>query len=218
MSINNKKLSINSLSDELLIEKFIHTNENIYLMVLHRRYLTWSKGIGKKYLNDKNFYSEVIADVFLKFLEKVNHEKLKPTSVKNYLYNCLKNECIRKNQKEVKKRKLLQLYDQSNQCNIAAEMESVYRELFTPELVDTAFLVIQKMKPLQRRSIELFYFENKGYEDITKILELSHNQVKSHIQNGRRKLKKGLKDKRHQSNDLLLVPSLYHYKTFSKST
>ena len=41
----------------------------------------------------------------------------------------------------------------------------------------------------QRKSIELFYFENKSYLDIVDLTGFALEKVKSYIQNGKRNLK-----------------------------
>ena len=44
----------------------------------------------------------------------------------------------------------------------------------------------------QRRCLELFYLEEKSYQEIVAATGLAVNQVKSHLQNGRRMLKRSL--------------------------
>jgi RNA polymerase sigma-70 factor (ECF subfamily) len=49
--------------------------------------------------------------------------------------------------------------------------------------------LIAKLKPEQKKSIELFFLEGKSYLEIADDLKLSLMQVKSAIQNGKRMLK-----------------------------
>ncbi|MES2691748.1 MAG: sigma factor-like helix-turn-helix DNA-binding protein, partial [Bacteroidota bacterium] len=53
--------------------------------------------------------------------------------------------------------------------------------------------------------IELFYLKLKSYEEIATLTGYSQNEVKSHIQNGRRNLKLALNDKGIILGGLLLV-------------
>lgn len=48
---------------------------------------------------------------------------------------------------------------------------------------------LQKLNFGQRRCFCLFYINRLSYNDIAKLTGLSHNQVRSHIQNARRRLK-----------------------------
>ena len=60
----------------------------------------------------------------------------------------------------------------------------------TNEKLETALNnCIEKLKAEQKKCIRLFYFENKCYRDIAKLLKLEEKKVKSFIQNGKRNLK-----------------------------
>jgi len=50
-------------------------------------------------------------------------------------------------------------------------------------------LALQELNGEQRKCIELFYLKNKSYNEIIDITGYSNNEVKSHIQNGKRNLK-----------------------------
>ncbi|MFQ5652297.1 MAG: RNA polymerase sigma factor [bacterium] len=49
--------------------------------------------------------------------------------------------------------------------------------------------VLKGLKPAQRRCFCLFYLHDLSYREITKLTGYSFDQVRSHIQNGRRKFK-----------------------------
>jgi RNA polymerase sigma factor (sigma-70 family) len=51
-------------------------------------------------------------------------------------------------------------------------------------------LALNQLPDEQRRCLELFYLEEKSYQEITALTGLAVNQVKSHLQNGRRMLKR----------------------------
>lgn len=48
---------------------------------------------------------------------------------------------------------------------------------------------IEKLNPEQKICIDLFYLKKYCYQDVSKITGYSLNEVKSHIQNGKRNLK-----------------------------
>jgi RNA polymerase sigma-70 factor (ECF subfamily) len=48
---------------------------------------------------------------------------------------------------------------------------------------------IKELKPEQKICIELFYLQEKSYEDVAKMTGFSMKEVKSYIQNGKRNLK-----------------------------
>jgi len=64
-------------------------------------------------------------------------------------------------------------------------MESEYLNRLNRERVGEA---IKKLKPEQEACIRLFYLKNFTYQEIVTATGFSTNQVKSHLQNGKRKL------------------------------
>lgn len=48
---------------------------------------------------------------------------------------------------------------------------------------------IELLNSDQKQCIQLFYLKNKSYNEIIEITGFSNNEVKSHIQNGKRNLK-----------------------------
>jgi len=48
---------------------------------------------------------------------------------------------------------------------------------------------MEKLNPVQKQSIDLFYLKEKCYKEITELTGFSLNDVKSYIQNGKRNLK-----------------------------
>lgn len=59
-----------------------------------------------------------------------------------------------------------------------------------PEAMDDRLQeCLQKLRLQQRQCIELFYFEELCYQDISLQLKLDLKKVKSYIQNGKRNLK-----------------------------
>lgn len=54
---------------------------------------------------------------------------------------------------------------------------------------------LPKLKENQRLCVELFYLNDKSYQDIANQTGFTLNEVKSYIQNGKRNLKLLLEDK-----------------------
>ena len=55
-------------------------------------------------------------------------------------------------------------------------------------------IALEQLNTQQRTSIHLFYLQDKSYKEITDITGMNLNEVKSHIQNGKRNLKTLLKN------------------------
>ena len=59
----------------------------------------------------------------------------------------------------------------------------------TEEVLESINTHLESLKLEQKQCLSLFYYEKKSYEEITTITGYTYNQVKSHIQNGKRNLK-----------------------------
>ena len=57
------------------------------------------------------------------------------------------------------------------------------------EQLDRLQFCMEQLQDEQKKSVQLFYLENKCYNEITEITGLEWNKVRSLIQNGRRNLK-----------------------------
>ena len=62
-------------------------------------------------------------------------------------------------------------------------------------------LALSQLPPEQRRCLELFYQEEKSYQEIVALTGLALNLVKSHLQNGRRMLKRTLSKELRMRNE-----------------
>ena len=65
----------------------------------------------------------------------------------------------------------------------------IFEDLISDETVDFDRLLSQ-LNQAQKQCIELFYFEKKSYKEIAELNGFDLKQVKSHIQNGKKRLKK----------------------------
>ena len=59
---------------------------------------------------------------------------------------------------------------------------------------------LEKLKKEQQECIQLFYYENKCYQEISDLLKLEQKKVKSYIQNGKRNLKICLEQHKEEIN------------------
>ena len=62
-------------------------------------------------------------------------------------------------------------------------------------------LGLSQLPPDQRRCLELFYLEEKSYQEVVDATGLALNLVKSHLQNGRRMLKRTLHKELRMNNE-----------------
>ena len=175
----------NSTDDEL-IAIFRKNGSSQVLGILYERYGHIVMGTCMKYLKNQMDSEDVVMKIFEELGQKLNRFEI--TYFKSWLYQLTRNECLmilRKKNYEVSDELLMQLqegYDHTVEIN-----EKETRILLLED-------ILKELKEEQRKCLELFYLQDKSYEQIAMLLSIDIKQVKSAIQNGKRNLKLKLEE------------------------
>ena len=111
-------------------------------------------------------------------------------SFKAWLHTVTKNHCLMILRKKKSHGFENSAYTDSSLAVV--EMESLWHPESGPEKerqLQELEAAIQQLNEGQRQCIELFYLQEKSYQEVTDITGYSMLQVKSYIQNGKRNLK-----------------------------
>ncbi len=177
------------LSDEELIVMIKKAKSQEFAASLFSRYVEMIYGIGLKYFKDSEKSKDMTMDLYPKFVSKIKNHEIK--HFKSWLYVLVKNQCLEKLRKE--KREGEKFLDFKN-----VQSEDVFHPI-QEDMKEKAFNdlddCIQNLEKSQKQCVKLFYLEKKSYVEITKMLDLDWNKVRSLIQNGRRNLKNCLANK-----------------------
>jgi RNA polymerase sigma factor (sigma-70 family) len=183
-----QKQKIRALSDEKLIESYKRENKNIYLGELFERYIRFVFLVCMKYLKNEELSKDMAMQVFEKLTEDLRRFEVK--NFKSWLHVIVKNTCF------MQLRSDKHLIDRSlNFENDAIKNMEINHELHPNGIDNHEIRLEQLQKALhalnadQKQCIELFYLKEKSYKDVADITGYTLNQVKSHIQNGKRNLK-----------------------------
>ncbi|MBI9062891.1 MAG: sigma-70 family RNA polymerase sigma factor [Marinilabiliaceae bacterium] len=175
-------------NDEQLIEAFQSTGDLDILGRLYQRYMHLVYGVCLKYLKNREDAQDAVMAIF----EKLSRELMdKEVDVfKPWLYVVSKNYCLM----QLRHQKSVQQKEKEFQNTEILFMENPSMAHLTdewePEAMDDRLQeCLKKLRLQQRQCIELFYFEELCYQDISQQLKLDLKKVKSYIQNGKRNLK-----------------------------
>ncbi len=173
-------------TDMELVEKFKNSHDSRYLGELYQRYLHLVYGICLKYLKNSDDSKDAVMEVFEKLLVELKRHEI--TYFKGWLHELVRNHCLVRLRKNVVQNK-----------HEAKFLHESFMENDDNEHLDVEIQQAMKMNSLQdalktlgveqRSCIELFYYQNKSYQEIAEQTGFSLAQVKSYIQNGRRNLK-----------------------------
>nr|WP_321453398.1 sigma-70 family RNA polymerase sigma factor [uncultured Carboxylicivirga sp.] len=179
---------IKPLSDDQLIQKFVDTQNSDFLGQLYERYMHLVYGLCLKYLKNKQDAQDAVIGIF----EKINKEILTKeiNDFKPWLYVVAKNYCLMQLRKEQSSRKKALEYEKSELLFMENEQEMHPVNDWEPNELDLRLKeCLERLKDKQRSCIELFYFKELCYKEISEKLTLDVKKVKSYIQNGKRNLK-----------------------------
>ena len=145
--------------------------------------MTLVYGLCLKYLKDEDQSKDAVMQIFEELVKKLRIHEV--TNLKNWLYSLARNHC------------LMMLRSAGKQQFVSIDDNFVESETLLHQDIDETresnFALMDKcMQTLaeeQRKSIRLFYLEQKCYSEVAEITGFDMNKVKSYIQNGKRNLK-----------------------------
>jgi len=174
-----------SLSDAELVKMYKDKSSSAIIGELYTRYGHLVMGTSMKYLKNKANAEDLTMQVFEQLPKKISSHNIQ--RFKSWLYMVTKNECLMLLRKKGHlTTEIMKELESSNELHLKEEKEVQLN------LLEQA---ITKLKDEQRQCIELFYLEQKSYQEIVSELKMDIKKVKSAIQNGKRNLKINLETK-----------------------
>lgn len=206
---------IKNCSDSELVQKFRETRDNSIIGELFQRYTHLVFGVCMKYLKDEDEAKDGVMQIFEKLLTDLHKHNVE--NFKGWLYMVAKNHCMmyfRSKKIHIElPRDLSNDFSDDHSEDGVAPLSSDNREGWERSsgvggevavelasdlhhngedkekqltLMESA---IKELKEEQKICIELFYLQEKSYEEVAKMTGYSMKEVKSYIQNGKRNLK-----------------------------
>ncbi|MEO0471871.1 MAG: sigma-70 family RNA polymerase sigma factor [Bacteroidota bacterium] len=185
-----KKTNIKEMSDELLVSKYQETADGIYVGELFERYTHLVYLVCMKYLKNPMEAEDLSMQVFEKLLKDLG--KYEVRKFKPWLHTVVKNQCLihldkakRKRNKEddVRENELGRM-ESDGDMHLPSEAEMRESDILQMEAA------MKLLNDQQRTCLELFYLQEKSYQEVSDATGYTMKQVKSYIQNGKRNLKK----------------------------
>lgn len=172
-----------SLTDEALLVQFKKNHDQQVLAHLYLRYTELVYGVCLKYLKEAESAKDAVMNIYHELLTKLQTHEV--DNFKSWLYVVAKNHCLMQLRKD-KKMLTVEFTPTVMQSEDFAHLDSVLEK--ENELKKLEFC-IELLPGEQKHSIQLFYLENKCYNEIVEQTGYDWNKVRSLIQNGRRNLK-----------------------------
>lgn len=182
------KKNIKKLTDEQLVEKIIKEDKQLFSRLIERyekkilRYVFYLTG-------EKEESQDIAQNIFIKaFINLKSFNKSFKFS--SWFFRIAHNEAVN----FLKKKKYNLSFDEKI-LKIEDE-KKVDEELFKKDLEKTVKKCLKKLPILYKEVIDLFYFENLSYEEISDILKIPPGTVAIRLSRAKKFLKKICQDKK----------------------
>lgn len=182
------KYNLNNLSDIELVAQYKHSGNNALVGELYKRYTHLIMGVCMKYLKNEEDAQDASILIFEKLLTDL--KKYEIQQFKAWLHSVCKTYCL----KQLRSGKVKQKHKMEMEMDFTTLMENDYElHLYKDNEKEMHLTYMEEcMKGLndeQRLCVELFFLQEKSYIEVTEVTNFTLNNVKSHIQNGKRNLK-----------------------------
>lgn len=166
-----------------MLDDFKSTGDQEALATLYLRYSDLLYGTCLKYLEDSEEAKDAVMNIYQELLRKLPGQEV--SNFKSWVYVVAKNYCLMQLRKA--KRNLTVNLDGANvQSGDFSHLDDVLNKEAEFKRLEQC---MEALSDEQKKSIQLFYYQNKCYNEIAEETGLEWNKVRSLIQNGRRNLK-----------------------------
>lgn len=178
-----KNIPSNSAPDIELVQLYKSSKDLSVLSELYQRYMDLVYGVCLNYFKDPEDAKDAVLNIFEELVAKLH--KYEVSNFKGWLYQLAKNHCLmilRSNKKFSKVQSDVSLMQNEETVHLNAVLEK-------EEHFKTLQFCLGQLVTEQKKVLELFYMEQKCYNEIVAVTGIEWNKVRSFIQNGKRNLK-----------------------------
>ena len=174
-------------SDEELLKHYKKSGNKELFADLFKKHVSVVYGTCLFYLQDKDEAQDATMQLFEKLLLDINNREI--DNFKGWLSFVIRNHCISIIRKNKSQNKNIKSYYEFEYEDANYETEEKINAVSDDVMLENMKLCLPKLKESQRVCVELFYLNNKSYQDIANQTGFTLNEIKSYIQNGKRNLK-----------------------------
>jgi RNA polymerase sigma factor (sigma-70 family) len=189
MRSSRRKLNMAELSDEELVTQYRTDGDPVWVGCLFERYTHLVFLTSMKYLKDDLEAEDMSMCIFEKLMTDLRKYEIK--SFRYWLHAVVKNQCLLHLDRQKRRREKTEAFQADLGSYLLPDLMPFGPD-GAPDREQHLTLMEQsltKIKPQQRRCLDLFYLQQLSYQEVADQTGLTLKQVKSHIQNGKRMLR-----------------------------
>ncbi len=184
-------------SDEELLKHYKQSGNKELFADLFKKHVSVVYGTCLFYLQDKAEAQDATMQLFERLMLDINNREI--DNFKGWLSFVVRNHCISLIRKKKSYQKNMKSYGDFEYEDTTYETEEKIQSVSDDVMLEQMKLSLPKLKEGQRVCLELFYLQNKSYQEIANETKYTLNEIKSYIQNGKRNLKLLLEDSNQQT-------------------
>lgn len=177
----------------MLLEAYQSGKNQEALGHLYLRYMELTYGVCLKYLKRPEAAQDAVMDIYEHIQRKLPHQDVQAFS--SWLYRVCVNHCLQILRKD-KPGQIIPIDEGLNKHNEPGETDE-FEFGESPDQIAQLEKCIEQLPEEQKLCVSHFYFDKWSYAEISERSDIKIELVRSHIQNGRRNLKKCLDKKQH---------------------
>lgn len=175
-----------SLADVELARRYRATRDPVLLGALFERYVHLAFAVGLRYLRNREDAEDVVMEVYEHLATALLKHEV--SNFKSWLHSVVANHC----RMTLRRRKGAPSFVEATDEMLDAVLASAFAPLEGDETendLEALRDALGRLPEGQRRCVELFYLEGLSYAEVARRSGYTSNEVKSHIQNGKRNLR-----------------------------
>ena len=190
-----RDLQWSSFTDEALADHYRRHGEEGAIAELFSRYIHLVYGACKKILKNKpaEELRDVVMDIFERVVIQARESEIQ--AFNTWVYAITRNECFSRLREQERTSRYQQDWENFEKSTASVMENGGLLRLYQVEEPNAGQLLENALANLeegQRSCIELFYREKKSYQEIAAATGFTLKQVKSHLQNAKRRLQNEL--------------------------
>jgi RNA polymerase sigma-70 factor (ECF subfamily) len=185
LNFKSTHTKLKGLSDAELIFAYKAKGDKKCLEVFYDRYAYLVYGVCMKYLKRTEDAEDLTLMIFTALGEKIKKHEIQ--FFKSWLHVLVRNECLMKLRKNSFNN--IAFEDTLLDSEMLNETDSISEKEILELSINDLNACINKLQIHQKNCIQKFYLDKKSYQEISFEENMTLNEVKSHLQNGKRNLK-----------------------------
>ena len=164
------------MSDESLVEQFQASGDGKYFEEIWRRHAQAVFSRCLRFLRNSAAAEDLTSDTFLRVIERIRNYR--PANFSGWVSTIARNLCVNHVRSAAARHEFMAIEDVKGD-------QSDERQQFNAEVEE----VLNQLPERQRRTLKLFFIDGYSYKEIVELTGYSNKEVKSYIQNGKRKFR-----------------------------